>query len=344
MVGNRFTSNMDVIANREYRTFQIANALRENGIDTTILLLNYKTHEHFMADDEKTFSVSVKMTSVFRKLKQIHSNLKNSPPTHIWITNGPIIGLLAWILLPETRKRKIIYEVLDNYDTYYPWYLFPLRWFDKYLRKISFLNLYVSQELEKQDNCNEEKKLLFPNGYNPLIFRPMNMSDCRKELGLPENKILIGYTGTINDRVEENLRKLTRIPCRRNTSFVFASNSPMPQWIKSEKRIIWLGPRKIEQIPVVINACNIMIIPNRKDRFTEFCFPSKLMEYIGCRKPLMTTPVNSFNGLLKHEFISSFNMETFYSDIEKLLDSDFAVIPPEQLIWENLTKTLVSHF
>lgn len=122
---------------------------------------------------------------------------------------------------------------------------------------------------------------------------------------------------------------------------VIASNSRLPEQLQSLSTVEWLGSQPLNKVPLVINACDLMIIPNRSDEFTKFCFPSKLMEYVGCDKTFLTTPINTLNHVVPEDMISSFDMSTFFSDIEHLLTNPIKVANHEAYTWQSQIKDKV---
>lgn len=344
IVGNRFTSNMDVLNNDAYRTFKISDALKAQGIETKTWLINYtQGQSHF---ESNIFSPAIFSKSIFHNRKLLIREVEKFRPTHIWFTNGPIVAFLASLLYPAINKNKKIYEVLDNYATYYPKFLFPLSIFDRWIRKSASFCLYVSSELLQKDSLPAPRKHIFPNGFDPLLFRPLPQADCREKLKLAQNERLIGFTGSLDERVLQNLKDLIEISERKNSQykFVIASNSKPTDDICNSDNVYWLGQKKITEIPNIINACDVMIIPNRMDPFTKYCFPSKLMEYIGCQKPFLVTPINSFNNIVPYDNIGDFNMEKFFERIEVLMATPKTISNHKAFTWQSLISSITKHF
>lgn len=182
IVGNRYTSNMDVFENKEYRTFKIANALKNAGLSVKVLLINYRNND--VSNSSETVTFSLKSKQLLKHRKQVSQSIKNFSPTLVWFTNGPIVGLVAKSFFSSLMRTTSLYEVLDNYQTYYPSLLFPVTLFDKWMRRRSAYCSYVSTELLKADSASRGKKIVFFNGYNPDIFYPMDKNKCQRELGL----------------------------------------------------------------------------------------------------------------------------------------------------------------
>ncbi|MCM2681494.1 glycosyltransferase [Echinimonas agarilytica] len=342
IVGNRYSSNMDVLNNPEYRTFKIAQAFKDNGIDCQTWLINYKSAGDEECPEGQYFSPSARTLNLPKVRQQLNRRLQQFQPTHVWFTNGPIVGLVARILCPALLKTRVIYEVLDNYATYYPQWLVPFSAFDRHIRRNSELCLYVTQELLDADSIAQKAQFVFPNGYEPALFKPQDQQVCRQRLNLKSNAYCVGYTGSLDVRVNDNLSHILNHAKETNIEFVVASNSEPPEWLLNNKKVTWLGGKKISEVPEVINACDLMLIPNRQDDFTQFCFPSKLLEYMGCGKPFLITPINQLNGMVPAHFISSFDMSQYTQDILAAEKASYCAVDCSQYTWKGMVEGVIT--
>jgi glycosyltransferase involved in cell wall biosynthesis len=51
------------------------------------------------------------------------------------------------------------------------------------------------------------------------------------------------------------------------------------------ERVHYLGPRKLEDLPREIEKCDIGVIPNERNRFTDINTPTRIFEYLALGKP-----------------------------------------------------------
>ncbi|MEP4889853.1 MAG: hypothetical protein ABJV04_07495 [Aliiglaciecola sp.] len=318
LVGNCFSSNMDISQNSQYRSYKIQEAFSALGVDVKLLLINYKSTKCYISDDKKLCVLSAHPLKLFKSRSLLKIFLGDQKPDIYWFTNGPIVAFISMIFL-NIFKKKIIYEVLDNYDTYYPKLLFPITLVDKYIRKSAMLCIYVTAELAKLDKNKTTKRHVNINGYDPTIFTKMDKVLSRQQLNIPLDAKVIGFAGSLDQRVNSNLEYLFKSPKFENCLFVVASNSSVPEFV-DRSNVLFLGKMAMTQIPLLINSADIMLIPNRHDEFTKYCFPSKLMEYEGCEANYIYTPMNKTVRNISSGYESSFDMNIYASDLEKALD------------------------
>jgi glycosyltransferase involved in cell wall biosynthesis len=52
-------------------------------------------------------------------------------------------------------------------------------------------------------------------------------------------------------------------------------------------RVHYLGPRRIEELPGEIQSCDVGVIPNQRNAFTEINTPTRIFEYLSLGKPVI---------------------------------------------------------
>ncbi|MCB9371121.1 glycosyltransferase [Candidatus Woesearchaeota archaeon] len=184
------------------------------------------------------------------------------------------------------------------------------------------------------------KKFLFPNGVDKKSFFKISQKAARKELGL-DNKIkIVGFIGSVDSRVEENLQAICTSLEKKNVNMIVCGHNY--EKIKG-KNIILNGFLPSEKVNTVINALSLGIVPNRKDEFTDFCFPSKLMEYMACEIPCLATPLPSLEKILPQTCIGPYDMEEFSKSILKILKTEkinYSKDIVSEYYWENLVSNI----
>ena len=54
-----------------------------------------------------------------------------------------------------------------------------------------------------------------------------------------------------------------------------------------ENNVRYLGARKLEDLPREIESCNVGVIPNQRNTFTEINTPTRIFEYLALGKPVI---------------------------------------------------------
>ena len=128
-----------------------------------------------------------------------------------------------------------------------------------------------------------------PNGVDVNHFVPTTTGS---DLIVNSPRPIIGYLGTIQHRFDVGLLEYL---AKNNPkkSFVLAG----PVWkldikerLEKYKNIYLTGRIPHSQAPDYINCFDVAIIPHKLDKFVKSTYSLKLLEYLSCGRPVVTTP------------------------------------------------------
>jgi glycosyltransferase involved in cell wall biosynthesis len=83
--------------------------------------------------------------------------------------------------------------------------------------------------------------------------------------------------------------------------------------------IHYLGPKRLEDLVAEIEACDIGVIPNQRNAFTEINTPTRIFEYLALGKPVIapnTTGIRDYFGKDSLLFFEAGNSESLADRIE----------------------------
>lgn len=157
----------------------------------------------------------------------------------------------------------------------------------------------------------DERVVIVDSGVDTSMFSPDPGAGhrVRMRLGIGEEEALVGYVGTFQawhglDSVLKALKALTpMMPLR------LLLVGPYYGGVKAEarklgllSRCIFTGPVPYEDVPHLVNACQVMVAPYdpgaskvRSER--GIGSPLKVFEYMACGKPVITTDIEPTNRL-----------------------------------------------
>jgi glycosyltransferase involved in cell wall biosynthesis len=147
---------------------------------------------------------------------------------------------------------------------------------------------------------------IIENGARKDLFYPQDRNKCRRQLGLPENVIVIGTAGALHSsRGIETLFKAFEQLSAEIGNIHLALAGP-----REHRMRIPMGPRvhdfkelPHESVPAFVNALDVAVICYRHSAQGKFSFPQKAYEIVACRVPLVAAAVGSMNELLRdHPF------------------------------------------
>jgi len=158
------------------------------------------------------------------------------------------------------------------------------------------------------------RKIVIPNGVDVELFRPMKKDYARKQLNIPMNAKIILYSGAIesNRGIQTLLRAFSYVVREFHNSQVYliitgkGSASKRCKMLASrlglQDRTLFLDWLPYGEVPLYMNAADVAVLPNSKNEFTRFCeVPLKLMEYMACAKPVVTTDVGDCGKVVGNE-------------------------------------------
>lgn len=139
------------------------------------------------------------------------------------------------------------------------------------------------------------------NAVCPEIFYPGEKIAARQKLGLPEFGLLIGTAGALSSNrgvdilvtVFENMSKE-----KDDLRLILAGPVDGSLHLPKNDRIKYLGKLPHADVGDLFRALDVGVVCNRRNQFTEYCFPQKFYEMLACRLPVVVADVGVMRGLL----------------------------------------------
>jgi len=99
----------------------------------------------------------------------------------------------------------------------------------------------------------------------------------------------------------------------------------------------WLGDIHYSQLPKIINAAQVCIVPHLNNDLTKSQSPLKLLEYLSANKPVVTTPIKGSEKYDSNQIIKANTIDEFAEGIKYFVDNpdiSFNFKIPETELWE----------
>jgi glycosyltransferase involved in cell wall biosynthesis len=182
--------------------------------------------------------------------------------------------------------------------------------------------------------AKEKNVEYFPLGIDPDVFKPMvKDQQLAHDLGISENDKVILFVGTIYEfsGLENIIKKFENLKNKINgVKFLIVGGGPDFEKIKSlinKKKlgtdIILTNFKPQHEIPKFISLADVCINPFEINKITDSIIPVKIFEYLGCGKPVLSTPLKGTMELLSQEdfgiIYSPFDM--FVENLSNLLEN-----------------------
>ena len=110
----------------------------------------------------------------------------------------------------------------------------------------------------------------------------------------------LGYVGAINDKLDTDLLLSVARAFPQGTLVLVGPVRPatdaMRQGIEAlqaEPNVRFVGQVPVERVPAFVAACDVGLLPYRRNAWTEHIHPLKLYEYLACGLPVVSTDIPS---------------------------------------------------
>jgi len=201
--------------------------------------------------------------------------------------------------------------------------------------------IFVVSEVERNNllraGVPEHKIVVNPNGVDIDRFRPgIGGKDIRAELGISVDEPLVGFVGTFGPwhGVLELAKVIAMIPRSVPVKFLLVGagklKNEMEQTIREagfEDRVIFTGSVAHDRVPVLLDACDILVAPHipLADGSDFFGSPTKLFEYMAMGKGIVASRLGQIGDVLNHEetalLVEPGNVNELAEAMERLINS-----------------------
>ena len=235
----------------------------------------------------------------FSFISELKKSIKKNKYDVIVGTADPLLGILAY-KLGRKYGIKSVYDMQDEYSVYSSYRIPFVQFLDKKSVIGSDVVLTVSDSLNRLVRQSRKKKTVtIQNGVDANAYKKYSKSAARKKLGLPNKKIIV-YVGEISrfkgvDILVESFKEVQKLV---PDSCLLLSGPVVDVDIKSRNVIYEKYPEKW-QVIAALSASDIAVLPNPKNRFSEYCFPYKLAEYMASGISIVATNMGDAGLLLK---------------------------------------------
>jgi glycosyltransferase involved in cell wall biosynthesis len=177
--------------------------------------------------------------------------------------------------------------------------------------------IFVVSEVERRNllkaGVAPEKIIVNPNGVDADKFQPRAGGDAaRRELGISADQILVGFVGTFGPwhGVEVLARAIAEIPANEKIRFLLIGSGALRGRVEeilraagALDRVIMKGAVSHEEVPRLLDACDILVSPHVPlDAGAEFFgSPTKLFEYMAMGKAIVASRLGQIGEVLEHE-------------------------------------------
>lgn len=303
---SRYTANRDIISEDFGRQTRLFSALKKHEHEIDFFVADYRKFEsrnvklHGINIEISPFSIS----NFIGFIKKFDKKIKNKKYDILIASSDPLWGIIGYIFARK-HKIKLIYDLHDNYETYATYKLPFFKYIDDFVMRNAKIVTTVSYTLkDKITSIRKNNVFVVQNGVDLNIFKPMDRIKCRKALKLPKDAKIIAYAGSIQRL--QGIDMLVDVFNHLKKDIKGIKLAIAGRFVKGEERyinlnhdgIVYLGSLNQENVAKLINAADVVVVPNPENAFTKYCFPYKVVEYMACNKAIVASNIGDVGVFL----------------------------------------------
>jgi glycosyltransferase involved in cell wall biosynthesis len=201
-------------------------------------------------------------------------------------------------------------------------------WFEEHFRHLADVTTVTSRSLADRAvslGVSRESVIKIPNGADVGLFQGRDVTADRKRLSLPVNNLLLGYIGRdVNFDLplilEATMRVRERFP---EVQLVVAGNRPpgydsLIEKFGAKEAVLHLGLRDYSDIPAILSAVDIGLMPFSHCPTNLGAWPAKLADYLAAGLPVVAHSVGEVGDFLREESVGLLAEESASDFAEKI--------------------------
>jgi glycosyltransferase involved in cell wall biosynthesis len=302
VVTKRYTSAKDISEESVGRPSCLFEALHECGHEVSFLLADY-TRKERVRKKKGAIEFDIRPFGPFRFFqfrRAVYERLDGGGYDCVIAEGDPVFALAAQRPC-ERLGVPFVYDLMDNYETYTIYRLPLFGMVDRRILKKAHLLVYVTGSLRrKYEAFRFGPGVVVGNGVDLDRFRPHDRTTARRRFGLPEGVPVIGYFGYIVDYKGVSQLLGAHALLRRKglkPLLLLAGNRHRGMKLEDEG-VVYRGIVPHGDIPFYIGACDVIVVPNASNDYTNYCFPLKILEALACDRTVVATDLPPVRELL----------------------------------------------
>lgn len=347
VICKRHYTGKDLIKDRFGRLFHFPVQWAKSDNQVSVITLDYHTSDNQKQKigDVDFYSVDFaahRIIKAYNKIKKIALIKKYD---FIFASGDQIAGLIG-LKLSKQIDCPLTFDMYDDYDVFGINKIPLMKSILRYVVKNSSYICCTSRPIKNKFSKYNANIDVYPNGVDPDVFYPTPKEEAQKRLHLDENSIYIAYTGTIDKKLDieilikaiKNIR--AKVP---NIILLYAGNNISTEklkytWIKN------LGLVPQSQVPIILSASDVLVMPYKNHPQVLFSNPCKLTEYLSLNKPIVAPNVSDFSDYFPRAKQSLYACGSVNELTEKL----FSQIQQPEIIkvpdysWKKISNDIIS--
>ena len=166
-------------------------------------------------------------------------------------------------------RAQFLYPVVLTHhgsQVFHGWQAPLCRFVSRFVKK----TIVMSEEMKTRGELNQAT--VIPCGIDFELFKPVNLEQTRKDLGLPEDKKLVLFAGDYD-------RAIKRFDIVETSVKILKETVP-------EAELVLVSKKPLEEVPKYMNACDVLVLASDGEGS-----PMVIKEAMACNLPIVSVRV-----------------------------------------------------
>ncbi len=212
-----------------------------------------------------------------------------------------IVDPILWFYTPMgydfkqiIRPSLVVYDVMDQLSAFKDAPV-PLKAFDERLLSEADLVFTGGISLYRDKLPHNPNTHLFPSGIEIRHFAQAaepDMLPCPEDIAHLKSPVL-GYFGVVDERMDLGLlEKMAIAHPEWNILLIGPVVKISPDDLPKAPNLHYLGMKPYAELPAYLARFDVALIPFARNEATRFISPTKTLEYMAARKPIISTAID----------------------------------------------------
>ena len=313
----RFYTNKDLIEDSFGRLFHFPAILAELGHECVVFALDFdnKTATSVLKENVEFNTIPVRSLWRLPSTRELYRKMVETGADIIFTSGDSYLGYLG-LLLAERMSARTVFDLYDDYAFFGTNRIPFMRTLLRTAVRKSDLLVCASEPVARKYGAHRQDTVVIQNGVDTGIFRPEEKNRAREGAGVPAGDTVVGYFGSIHKPrgIDDLTAAIQALRAKGQDIRLLLAGRDFGEVSLSDPWIDYRGMVGQGDVVELINACDVVTIPYKDTELIRMTNACKLMEYIACRVPVVTTDVSDYGSY----FPASFNCVSRPADPESL--------------------------
>lgn len=338
----RYYTNKDLFTDRFGRLYHLPAQLSLWGHEGLVVAADYRSivEEKLQIPEVYFYSLPLSPRHFFEFFTEAYRRFQGFRPDVLISSGDSYLGAVG-LLYARLLKIPFVFDIYDDYTAFASSKVPGMtRLFYFAIRKADLV-VTASVPLQRRISQFNESVLVIENGTDLSLFKPIPRDYARSILSLAKDEKVIGFFGSIerNVGIGTLIEAISILKTSYPNILLLIAGKNNLQLELNKPYIDYRGILPQQEIPLFINACDVVVIPYLPNKQKQESNACKIAEYMACGVPVVATGVSNHAEIFADApqgICKPGDAGDMASAIRIQLESPQVADFPQNITWENL--------